>query len=284
MVVLYRRASPPVAVVSQTLISRRYENSSIPCFLNVSTFLMPERPYYPCLFILAATNKRIILAGTPGDWSGLEPDRIGRRRLIWKVRAVWHHRAQSTVEKKVKHPSVAELREEVRGPRPHVAGNRRHATVDRSSYVCSRRLCSDSRTPCCSYTINHGDFFPWDRNDIAGWCDSPGALATWNIFRRGFADEDDHAPDIVLDHSRYENSGDIRVLTGQGVRGEGSMRNVREDLVVLQSSPGKRQIPVPCWHCVTKTSWPVDYNNVSAFCLSTFERGQRRKSASCPLC
>eukprot|EP00904_Undaria_pinnatifida_P001983 jgi/Undpi1/11786/HiC_scaffold_4.g01485.m1 len=39
------------------------------------------------------------------------------------------------------------------------------------------------------------------RNDIAGWCDSPGALATWNIFRRGFADEGEHAPDIVLDHS-----------------------------------------------------------------------------------
>ncbi|CAM9609845.1 unnamed protein product, partial [Ectocarpus sp. 12 AP-2014] len=38
-------------------------------------------------------------------------------------------------------------------------------------------------------------------NDIAGWCDSPGALATWNIFRRGFADEGDHAPDIILDHS-----------------------------------------------------------------------------------
>ncbi|CAN0327427.1 unnamed protein product [Pylaiella littoralis] len=39
------------------------------------------------------------------------------------------------------------------------------------------------------------------RNDIAGWCDSPGALATWNIFRRGFADEEEHAPDIILDHS-----------------------------------------------------------------------------------
>ncbi|CAM9450745.1 unnamed protein product, partial [Laminaria digitata] len=39
------------------------------------------------------------------------------------------------------------------------------------------------------------------RNDIAGWCESPGALATWNIFRRGFADEGEHAPDIVLDHS-----------------------------------------------------------------------------------
>ncbi|CAM9321536.1 unnamed protein product [Ectocarpus sp. 12 AP-2014] len=39
------------------------------------------------------------------------------------------------------------------------------------------------------------------RNDIAGWCDSPGALATWNIFRRGFADEGDHAPDTILDHS-----------------------------------------------------------------------------------
>lgn len=41
------------------------------------------------------------------------------------------------------------------------------------------------------------------RNDIAGWCDSPGALATWNIFRRGFADEEDHAPDVILDHSRF---------------------------------------------------------------------------------
>ncbi|CAN0328585.1 unnamed protein product, partial [Scytosiphon promiscuus] len=39
------------------------------------------------------------------------------------------------------------------------------------------------------------------RNDIAGWCDSPGAVATWNIFRRGFAEEEDHAPDVILDHN-----------------------------------------------------------------------------------
>ena len=49
-------------------------------------------------------------------------------------------------------------------------------------------------------TVSFQKYF--DRNDIAGWCEAPGALATWNIFRRGFADEGDHAPDIVLDHSR----------------------------------------------------------------------------------
>ena len=40
------------------------------------------------------------------------------------------------------------------------------------------------------------------RNDIVGWCDLPGALVLWNIFRRGFADEEEHAPDVVLDHNR----------------------------------------------------------------------------------
>ncbi|CAM9562357.1 unnamed protein product [Ascophyllum nodosum] len=39
------------------------------------------------------------------------------------------------------------------------------------------------------------------RNDIVGWCDLPGALVLWNIFRRGFADEEEHAPDVVLDHN-----------------------------------------------------------------------------------
>lgn len=41
-----------------------------------------------------------------------------------------------------------------------------------------------------------------DRIDIVGWCELPGALATWNIFRRGFGEEQEHAPDLVLDHSR----------------------------------------------------------------------------------
>lgn len=42
-----------------------------------------------------------------------------------------------------------------------------------------------------------------DRVDIAGWCDLPGALVSWNIFRKGFGEEEDHAPDMVLDHSRF---------------------------------------------------------------------------------
>lgn len=58
-----------------------------------------------------------------------------------------------------------------------------------------------------SLTLHHLDFVLVDvgsgRNDIAGWCDLPGALALWNIFRRGFADEREHAPDLVLDHSRF---------------------------------------------------------------------------------
>ncbi|CAM9422479.1 unnamed protein product, partial [Sphacelaria rigidula] len=31
------------------------------------------------------------------------------------------------------------------------------------------------------------------RIDIVGWCELPGALATWNIFRRGFGEEQEHA-------------------------------------------------------------------------------------------
>lgn len=41
------------------------------------------------------------------------------------------------------------------------------------------------------------------RNDIVGWCESPGALVTWNIFRRGFAEEEEHVPDMMVDHSRH---------------------------------------------------------------------------------
>lgn len=69
--------------------------------------------------------------------------------------------------------------------------------------------CTDHRRNACSdrHTLLYVFVSLWDRNDIAGWCDSPGALATWNIFRRGFADEEDHAPDIILDHSRCAQQG-----------------------------------------------------------------------------
>lgn len=61
-----------------------------------------------------------------------------------------------------------------------------------------------------------------NRNDIAGWCDSPGALATWNIFRRGFADEGDHAPDTILDHSRCEAGGEGgETVSGSSIATEG---------------------------------------------------------------
>lgn len=58
------------------------------------------------------------------------------------------------------------------------------------------------------------------RNDIAGWCDLPGALALWNIFRRGFADEKEHAPDLVLDHSRFgrRDRASGHVTTRNGMR------------------------------------------------------------------
>ncbi|CAM9541416.1 unnamed protein product [Discosporangium mesarthrocarpum] len=44
-------------------------------------------------------------------------------------------------------------------------------------------------------------FASFGRHDISGWCNSIGALASWNLFRRGFAEEEDHKPDLILDHS-----------------------------------------------------------------------------------
>lgn len=65
-------------------------------------------------------------------------------------------------------------------------------------YAICRCTWLPTPTPCVCVACH----LPAFRNDIAGWCESHGALATWNIFRRGFAEEEAHAPDVVLDHSR----------------------------------------------------------------------------------
>ncbi len=118
--------------------------------------------------------------GASGHWSGLESHGICGRCLLWEVCA---RQRKACIANKPNPPSL---------------------TVTAVHAVCK----APPPRIVAPLTLDVGMFYQLDRNDIAGWCDSPGALATWNIFRRGFADEDDHSPDAILDHSRYA-AGDV---------------------------------------------------------------------------